>query len=205
VWLTEFWNRSIKHVESLDGSAPGPGPAPTPNVLNATGTLTGDTGDPYVLTDNGVALQAPLVAHWGQLKLYRPAGAWKLLDAVQQVYPDGWAPGWCGYTYFKPGQHGTLLIGLSRAGFNGKAPVGHAQITVGTVRIDSNQQPAFAHVFLRRRALVRNGRSQVVRIRVAHTPVRVEIRISPTFHPSPSDQRNLGAQVFFKFQPDATG
>ena len=26
IWLTEFWNRSLKHVWSLDGTAPGLGP-----------------------------------------------------------------------------------------------------------------------------------------------------------------------------------
>ena len=31
--LTEFWNRSIKHVDSLDGTAPGPGPTSTPLLV----------------------------------------------------------------------------------------------------------------------------------------------------------------------------
>jgi hypothetical protein len=205
LWLTEFWNRSIRHVDSLDGTAPGPGPTATPNLVDADGTLSGNNGDPYVLTGNGVTLQAPLVDHWGAMRLYRPAGPWRLFDAEQQVYSDGWAPDWCSYTYFKPGQHGTLLVGLSRAGFNGSAPTGHARVTVGTVRIDQNQQPAFAHVFADRRLLVRNGSDQVLRIHVARTPVRVEIRVSPTFHASASDPRNLGAQVFFKFEPDRKG
>ena len=37
--LTEFWNRSITRVASLDGSAPGPGPTFGPNVVDAKGTL----------------------------------------------------------------------------------------------------------------------------------------------------------------------
>jgi hypothetical protein len=34
----EFWNRSVKHVWSLDGTAPGPGPIVVPN-LRATGVF----------------------------------------------------------------------------------------------------------------------------------------------------------------------
>ena len=33
--LTEFWNRSVKHVDSLDGLAPGPGPTGTPTAALA--------------------------------------------------------------------------------------------------------------------------------------------------------------------------
>ncbi len=32
LWLTEFWNRSLNHVASLDGTAPGPGPATAPST-----------------------------------------------------------------------------------------------------------------------------------------------------------------------------
>ena len=32
--LTEFWNRSIDHVDSLDGTAPGPGPTVTPTLIS---------------------------------------------------------------------------------------------------------------------------------------------------------------------------
>ncbi len=38
VWLTEFWNRSLRYVWSVDGSAPGPGPTRTPNT-HADGRL----------------------------------------------------------------------------------------------------------------------------------------------------------------------
>ena len=35
LWLTEFWNRDLKHVDSLDGSAPGPGPVGGPSLLSS--------------------------------------------------------------------------------------------------------------------------------------------------------------------------
>ena len=74
-------------------------------------------------------LQAPIVQsqNQGTLTLYRKPvdRPWRLLDAVQQVYSDGWCPEWCAYTYFKPNQRGTLLIHLGRTGFvSATAPPG---------------------------------------------------------------------------------
>jgi hypothetical protein len=42
-----------------------------------------------------------------------------------------------------------------------------------------------------------------VRIPVTHTPVRAVVTISPTFQPSPTDTRELGAQESFTFCPAA--
>ena len=62
VWLTEFFNPSIRKVWSLDGTAPNPGPILTPDLDATDGTLTPPPGADYVLSVNGVALQAPIVA-----------------------------------------------------------------------------------------------------------------------------------------------
>ncbi len=202
LWLTEFWNRSIRHVYSLDATAPGPGPALTPSIEKADGELLNMPETNYVLTDHGVTLQAPVIGRWGQLTLYRGQSPWKLLDAAQQLYSDGWAPGESAYTYFRPGQRGTLEVTLSRTGFNGDAPPGRAHLRVGTVRIDRNQGvPVIGRVLLERRAVIRNGTSQTLKIPVERTPVRVELSISPTFQASAADRRELGAQVGFKFVP----
>ncbi len=205
-WLTEFWNRSIKHVDSLDGSAPGPGPTGTPVVETPTGTLSGYADVPYVLADNGVVLQAPIVQsqNQGTLRLYRkPVGRpWRLLDALQQVYSDGWCPEWCSYTYFKPNERGTLVIHLGRTGFvSATAPPGRVRISVGTVRISDGQTPVLKYVYRRSVVIVPNGGEKTVAVRVARTPVRVELRIKGTFRASTSDARNLGAQVGFTFVP----
>ena len=39
-WLLEFWNRSIRAVWSLDGTAQGPGPVLTPDPNPTDGALT---------------------------------------------------------------------------------------------------------------------------------------------------------------------
>ena len=61
VYLTEFFNRSVKKVWSTDGTAPGPGAILTPDLASADGTLTPSPETDYALTLNGVELQAPVV------------------------------------------------------------------------------------------------------------------------------------------------
>jgi hypothetical protein len=60
IWLMEFWNRSLHHVWSLDGTAPGPGFFLTPD-LGPDGRLTGraiPNGAPpgvnYIVADVGI-------------------------------------------------------------------------------------------------------------------------------------------------------
>jgi hypothetical protein len=201
LWLTEWWNRSIKHVDSLDGSAPGPGPTFMPNLLRPDGLLSGLDDADYVVADNGVKLQAPIATRGRptQLVLYERRGPWRLLDEYQQVYNDGWVPGWSTYTYFKPGQRGTIVIHIGRRGFNGGAKPGRVTISVGSVSV-GNGVPKLARVELRRHTIVPDGSFQIVRIPVARTPVRVVLSITPTFR-APPDPRNLGAQVSFAFRP----
>jgi hypothetical protein len=199
--LTEFWNRSIITVDSLDGTAPGPGPTYRPLVLNPSGLLSGITTN-YILADNGVTLDGTRVANEGEMVLYHHVGGWHLLDNSEQVYSDGWCPEYCAYTYFKPHQRGTLEVSLSRTAYNGSAPGGEVTLLVGGVRIDSKNAPEVVpryHVT----TLIPNGTQKWVRLPVNETPVRVEIRIaaSTLIPPTASDPRTLGAQVAFVFVP----
>jgi hypothetical protein len=163
-----------------------------------------DTLDtPYVLADEGVDLQAKVVDSWANMRLYKRAGPWKLLDALQQVYADGWAPGWSTYTYFKPGQHGVLQLSIGRDGYTGPTdaehPTGHATIIVGKAVLHDGAM-AVGRDYEVKHLLVRNGQSQVVDFPVRQTPVRIVVKILGTIHVG-NDQRNLGAQVGFKFIP----
>jgi len=201
LWLTEFWNRSIHHVYSLDGTGPGPGPTLSPNVDSPTGELSSFTGDPYTLADNGVDLQAPVVATgrpYTDLRLFSTPRRWRLKDAVQAVDADGWAGPFAGYTYFVPDRSGVMRISLSRTGYNGDAPKARASVLVGTVKLESGAS-VFARVTHRETASVVNGGRTVVDVPVSKTPVRVEVHMAPTFRASPSDPRELGAQVGFEF------
>jgi hypothetical protein len=200
--LTEFWNRSINRVESLDGTAPGPGPTPSASLIGADGLLSNLDGFKYVLADSGVNLNAPVVATNGAMTLYRADGPWKLTDAPQQVYPDGWCPDWCSYTYFAPGRSGVLKVGIGRLGYNGSAPPASVTVVVGTVRLDQQHQTALLGVIQRRvHRLVPNGTSQTLSFAVAKSPVRVEINVAhdTLIPPTNLDPRNLGVQVSFQF------
>jgi hypothetical protein len=159
-------------------------------------------GVPYVLADSGVRLAAPVVASNGAMKLYRADGPWKLADTPQQVFPDGWCPDWCSYTYFEPGQSGVLKVSMGRLGYNGSAPAAAVTVVVGTVGIDQKAQtPRFAVVQRRVHRVVPNGSSQTLTFPVGRTPVRVEINVrhSTLIPPTSVDPRSLGVQVGFQF------
>ncbi len=204
--LTEFWNRSVKHVDSLDGLAPGPGPTSTPTLLSPDGRLSELDHTRYVLADTGIALDARELAHPAKtgLVLYEHTGPWHLVDTVQQLYSDGWCPNWCSYTYFKPHEHGTLVVTLGREGYNGSAPAAAVSVRVGSVRIAKNQALQLAHVKNHIHLLVGNSSTHTLRIPV-ETPVRVEVRTadSTLIPPSATDNRTLAAQIGFKFEPSS--
>src|SRR5262249_12543947 len=72
LWLTEFFNRSIRKVWSLDGSAVNVGgPILTPDLAEVDGTLKPNPGTTYALAVNDVALQAPVVMRRNGDVLYR--------------------------------------------------------------------------------------------------------------------------------------
>jgi hypothetical protein len=202
--LTEFWNRSLHFVGSLDGTAPGPGPTFTPYVATSAGLLNNTPNTRYVLADIGVLLDGTIVAHKGDLTLYRINGRWRLLETVQAVDTDSWCQNWCTFTYFKPHQSGTLVIDIGRQGYNGQGEAGRATLSIGSVQIN-NKTGAIEEkdVYKRIHHLVPNGQPGIVRVHIAQTPVRVVIRIPNTLpHQFTGDSRNLGAQVGFSFVPD---
>jgi hypothetical protein len=202
LWLAEFWNRSIDHVDAIDGTAPGPGPALGPGLESGDGALQDYTGDPYTLAGPGVQLAAPIVEQRDGLTLYRTPTKWHLLDEQQNVFGDGWATSPIGYTYFPHGGPGTLKIDLSRTAYTGNGPPGRATIRVGTVKVDGEGAPTLGRTLVVRHALVRNGGRTVVRIHVPSSPVTVQVNMT-TFR-APRDARALAAQPSFEFVRDSS-
>jgi hypothetical protein len=203
LWLTEFWNRSLGHVASLDGTAPGPGPTTAPGLQSPGGALSGYTGDRYTLAGNGVQLAAPVVAARDGFVLYRTPTPWHLLDEEQNVFADGWATSPINYTYFPPGGPGVLEVQLSRTAYNGPGKPGLATVRVGTVRLDDKGVPGLGRVTAIRHAVVRNGSSVKLFIPVAATPVTVSVKM--TVFSTPTDSRLLAAQPAFSFRRDPPG
>src|SRR6266581_2495288 len=107
-WLTEFWNRSIKAVWSLDGTAQGPGPVLTPDPSASDGALSHDPGYPYVVEERGIEIVGTTVA----THLHRAGGGlekWRLVKVAPplrlrgsetDVYPDGWMGSSSAYTRY---------------------------------------------------------------------------------------------------------
>jgi len=197
--LAEFWNRSIHHMASLDDTAPGPGPTIGPGLISTDGEMSYYTGDPYVLAGPGIVLQAQQVGTYGGLVLYHLHGTWKLREASEGIFSDGWAGAQSSFSYYQRGGPGVLLVDLRRT--PSSAPPGHVVIHVGTVRLDRHNNPRIGHLTAVRRTVIDDGSEVKVRIPVRSTPVRAVVTISPTFQPSTTDTRELGAQESFTFCP----
>jgi hypothetical protein len=219
VYLTEFWNRSLKHVWSLDGTAPGPGPILTPDLAAADGRLYPDPGVEYVMAEPGVEVAGRRVGRYGTWTVYRIRGPLRLAESKTGVFSDGWIG--CAFEpcpkasaaynrYATPGSRpGYALVTVSRAGARG-APIrpGNVVIRLGRLVKGADRQPQLGRVLAVRRWAVPAGGRRVFAIPTPGPPFRVEVEISPTFSPSDygeSDRRLLGAQVGFKYARQPPG
>jgi hypothetical protein len=218
VLTTEFWNRRIEYVGSLDGTAPGPGPTVPPLPYREDGATLNDPGADYVVTDSpGIDVFGTEVQRTGLWRLIKLNGRLRLRSAVIGVYPDGWTGAEASYSRYGRGEKGTVEITVSRAGWMGPEVGGRVEIRIGRLapqpeeRIRNpcngdvclSQQPKIVGPVTVRRWNARSG--QVKRFVVpVSTPFRVETRMDRTFttrHYGGSDSRQLGVQVAFAFKP----
>ena len=215
VWLLEFWNRSIKYVWSLDNSAPGPGPTVTPNISGRDGRLQQQRGElKYVVTEPGIEVVGDVVAKGQYLAAGVPA-EWRLFridypvrlrTATQGVFSDGWMGEQATFAQYstRSGKPGFALVTISRKGWGGTNVPGNVTIRVGELEIGKDFQPRLGRVTGVRRWVVNAHEERRFVIPAPAPPVRVEVRISPTFVPNDldpgiGDRRELGAQVGFGF------
>jgi hypothetical protein len=216
VWLTEFFNPSVRKVWSLDGTAKGPGPILTPDLAAPDGTLTPAPETDYALAMNGVELQGTEVDRRGNDVLYRLDGQpLKLKDAVVGVERDGWITGTgeekvarASYTRYDVSKDGPgfAVVKLSRVAWCGGDVPGKATVRIGPVTIGSDKQPALATVTETQVKMVHQCVATPFLLAAPPVPWRVEVTIEPTFSPhdldpSHSDRRQLGAVFFAGFQP----
>jgi hypothetical protein len=213
IWLLEFWNRSLRHVWSLDGTAKGPGPSLTPDLLRRTGEITSQPGIRYVVVDEGVELVGDIVLRKQHLaggtvkewRLYRIRPPLRLQQAATGIYDDGWAGRDSAYSRFvTPGNRaGYAVVTISRRAWGGTDKPGHVRISVGTLGL-VNKQPKLTRVTRLVRWTVHSHGFRTFYIPAPPPPFRVEVRITPTFVPAEldknsSDLREFGAQVSFGF------
>jgi hypothetical protein len=210
---TEFFNKSIRKVWSIDGTAIRTGaPVLTPDLEAANGRLWPAPGTQYALALNGVELQAELVRQVGQSRLYRlAAGPMKLASAVTGVQSDGWvaaadavSPAIASYTRYDVAHDGPGLavVQLSRVASCPKheAP-GRVTVKIGPVGVSPDKEPTIAHVTAVARRVIRPCSATGAALSVPGGPWRMEVSITPTFVPQEvdparfSDRRHLGAVV----------
>jgi hypothetical protein len=220
-WLLEFWNRSIKAVWSLDGTAQGPGPFLTPDPRPSDGALCsrdrcGNWGYPYVVEEQGIEVVGETVA----THLHRAGGGlekWRLVKidpplrlggAVTDVYPDGWMGSFSSYTRYatENNRAGRMRIVLSGPPQGAHEMTGHATVAIGPIVIGDDNQPHLGKPSEIMRFAIRSKRERVLVFRAPGPRFRVEITMTPTFvpkelSPDQSDNRHLGAQVRYVFLP----
>jgi dolichyl-phosphate-mannose-protein mannosyltransferase len=216
-WLLEFWNRSIKAVWSLDGTAQGPGPVLTPDPSASDGALSHDPGYPYVVQESGIEIAGTEVArhlhiagghleNWRLIRVKRPL---RLRAAVTGLFADGWSGPESAYTRYttEGNKTGRLRLVVSRKDWGGPNKTGHVTVKIGPIVIGDDKQP---HVGMPMHVLTFDIHSKDERVLVLKAPgpgFRVEVAVDPTFAPielSPqttSDNRQLGAVIRYVFLP----
>ena len=209
IYLTEFFNPSVKKVWSLDGTAPGPGAILTPDLAVVDGTLTPSPETEYALTLNGVELQAPIVTRNGSATLYRIEGQpLKLASGYTGLYADGWMADAAAYTRYDVSRDGPgfAVVTLSRDRWCPHDKPGKATVRIGPVGIGQDDQPTIAEVTQTKTDIVHACKAVGFSLAVPRGPWRIEVTIEPTFvprelDPSRSDARELGAVFEAHFRP----
>ena len=219
VWQMEFWNRSLDHVWSTDGSAPGPGPTLTPDLLNAkTGEIT-SADVRYVVADPGIELFGDIVrehVHYAggtptKWRLFKVQPPLRLQNSTRGVSQDGWAGAASDYSQFRtPGNRpGFAVVTVSRRAWGGRDRRARVTIRVGSLEIGEDRQPMLGRITDRCTFTINRLEQRTFLLRTPPPPFHARIDISPTFvprelDPNHPDTRELGAQVGFSFSPTET-
>ena len=217
---TEFWNRSIAKVWSVDGTGPGPGHTLTPDLQDIDGTLWPDPETDFVLTSGGVEVVGEQVATNAGSALVRLDGPIRLRSNQTGIAADGWilgdpgdesVPARAAYNRFDVSDGGTgrAVVTLSRETFcpEGVRLPGIARVRIGELGRGSDKQPAIARETASETVYVPACGVRTIVLPTPDGPWRVEVAIE-TFVPAKVDPQNsagerraLGARVSFDVVP----
>ena len=214
IWSMEFWNRDVRRVWSMDGTAPGPGPTLTPNIETTDGRLAGDPGYEYAVADNSISIAGTTVAERGPLRLIQIAQPLRLTESIAGVFSDGWIGSTkpadsvsADYNRFDaPEKPGTVFVTLSRKGFCGPPAPGRVVIEVGTLALGPQRDGVLGRVTQRRGWVVDSCAQRTFPIETPGGPFHVKATVTPPFQPSALDpgnfeRRYFGAQFGITFEP----
>ena len=218
---TEFWNRSIVKVWSVDGTGPGPGHTLTPDLQDVDGRLWPNPHSDFVLASGGVEVVGDEVAQNAGSTLVRLAGRpIRLRSNRTGIAGDGWMVGDAGdlavparaaYNRFDVSGNGTgtAVVTLSRETFcpAGVRLPGTARVRIGVLGRGPDKQPAIVRETASDTVYVPACTSRAVPLPTPDGPWRVEVAID-TFVParidpkgSAAERRALGARVAFDVVP----
>jgi hypothetical protein len=215
IWLLEFWNRSIRYVWSLDGTAPGPGKTETPTVLRKGQFQQQRSDVAFIVAEPGVDVYGTPIARGyhsggGQVvpwTLYRIPYPIRIVDSADGIYSDGWMGSMASYTRYSGRGRGPgrVTVSLSRAGWGGTDVPGHVLIRIGTLGYNALFQQHIKQVTSVRRWTIHSKGAGTFVLPAPPPPFRVEVRISPTFVPNTldprfGDRRQLGAVIGFSYE-----
>ncbi len=215
LWVTEFWNRSLSQVWSVDPGSPAPGPGPTltPDIAAADGRLDPDPHLPYAMVEKGIDLNGTVVGTYGRWVVYRIRPPLRYAHTETGIFTDGQTgcsllpcpAARSAYNRFSTSgmRPGYVVVDVSRLSACG-APVKPAgvRVTIGTLVKGPDKQPRIGRVTAVRRWTLFTGTARRFVLPTPRPPFRVEVRIAPTFSPADygaSDQRQLGGSVAFAF------
>jgi hypothetical protein len=223
----EFWNRTLQHVWSTDGTAPGPGPNITTQVVSRNGLLRPGQDLKYIVSDYGISLAGHVLArkiHYGggaplPWTLYELTPPVRLRQTVEGMYTDGWGkPDTAMNEFSIPGNRPSyLVVGVSRAGGGKTVPatvrlrVGRLQLGYGAPSGANGLQPVLnaQDVLFTRTLHVRRNLDHVFVFRAPKPPFRVETNVTPfsphDVDPRSGDRRTLGAQLDYRVVPIVPG
>ena len=203
IQLVEFWNRSVHHVWSLDGTAPGPGPSEVPLVAQ-DGSLEPDPGIRWLVTDEPIDIRGRLVETRLGWRLFSLDGPARLQTAQTGVYSDGWMGRASAFSVYgaPDGRDVAVSVFATRTGSCGLGGSSEIRVAYGRLVLGQDGQPRLATNPLSREKLLRSCKSVTFSLPRAATPVRVEVVIPRTFVPAEldsrsSERRELGAQISF--------
>jgi len=213
-WLLEFWNRSIKQVWSLDGTAPGPGPTLTPDLHATDGTLFPDPHYPWVVAEQGIEVVGkPVGRHehraggtFQPWTLYRLSGPLSLRGAATGLYADGWSgPNDSAYTRYstRGGHAGSLRVRVSWKEWSGPNTA-KVSVVMGTLAIGTDKQPRIGKVTEVHTFTIRAKLAKTFLLHAPGPRFRAEVHVSPHFRPreldpTKSDAREVGALIKYSF------
>jgi hypothetical protein len=196
LWQTEFWNRSVADVYSLNADDRSSVPM-VETTVDARGRIVraadgARLAPRYVVAQPGLDVAGEQVAAEGRLALYRTSAPLRLESQTDGLYGDGWSGPSATYTNYSA-RSDAVVVEAGRVAWGG--PDSPGRVTLAVERVDSGRQVSIA------RWIAHSGSKRTFRLRTPAAPYRVKVSVQPTFSPAEfgdPDTRQLGVQLTFR-------